>query len=182
VYSYDPDTGKEMWRVTYTGFSNVPRPVFANGPVYVTSGYFNHELMAIRPDGRGDVTATHVAWRFKKNVPNVPSPVLANGLLFMVSDQGTATCLDAKTGETKWTERLPCTYSASLLVRGDTVYAFADDGKAVLFKAADAFEEVGRNQLGGRIQATPAAVSDGLIVRTDAALYLLTEVKPPAKK
>lgn len=182
VYSYDPDTGKELWRVTYTGFSNVPRPVFANGLVYVTSGYFNHELMAIRPDGRGDVTATHVAWRVKKNVPNVPSPVLANGLLFMVSDQGTATCLDAKTGEAKWSERLPGTYSASLLVRGDTVYAFADDGKAVLFKAADTFDEVGRNQLGGRVQATPAAVTDGLIVRTDAALYLLTETKPPAKK
>ncbi len=182
VYSYDPDTGKELWRVTYTGFSNVPRPVFANGLVYVSSGYFAHELIAIRTDGRGDVTATHVAWRYKKNVPNISSPVVVGGLLFMVSDLGTATCLEAKTGEPKWTERLPGTYTASLMVRGDTVYAFADDGKAVLFKAADAFEEVGRNQLGGRIQATPAAVSDGLIVRTEAALYLLTEAKQPAGK
>ena len=182
VYSYDPDTGKELWRATYTGFSNVPRPVFANGLVYVSSGYFTHELMAIRPDGRGDVTATHVAWRYKKNVPNISSPVAANGLLFMVSDQGTATCLDAKTSEVKWTERIPGTYTASLMVRGDTVYAFADDGKTVLFKAADAFEEVGRNQLGGRTQATPAAVGGGLIVRTEAALYLLTEGKPPAGK
>ena len=164
VYSYDPVTGKELWRV------------------YVSSGYFTHELMAIRPDGRGDVTATHVAWRYKKNVPNISSPVVANGSLFMVSDQGTATCLDAKTGEVKWTERIPGTYTASLMVRGDTVYAFADDGKTVLFKAADAFEEVGRNQLGGRTQATPAAVGGGLIVRTEAALYLLTEGKPPADK
>ena len=182
VYSYDPDSGKELWRVTYTGFSNVPRPVFANGLVYVSSGYFAHELMAIRPDGTGDVTATHVAWRFKKGVPNISSPVVAGGLLFMVSDQGTATCLDAKTGEVKWTERLPGTYTASLMVRGDTVCAFADDGKAVLFKAAAEFEQVGRNELGGRIQATPAAAGGGLIVRTDGALYLLTESKAPGGK
>ncbi|MCE9534768.1 MAG: PQQ-binding-like beta-propeller repeat protein, partial [Planctomycetes bacterium] len=119
VYSYDPESGKELWRVTYTGFSNVPRPVFAHGLVYVSSGYFAHELMAIRPDGKGDVTASHVIWRHKKGVPNVPSPIVVGNRLFMVSDQGMATCLDAKTGELKWTERLPGTYTASLLAQGD---------------------------------------------------------------
>ncbi|MSR55526.1 MAG: hypothetical protein EXS09_19915 [Gemmataceae bacterium] len=177
VYSYDPNSGKELWRVTYTGFSNVPRPVFANGLVYVSSGYFAHELMAIRPDGRGDVTATHVEWRYKKGVPNVPSPVVVGNLLFMVSDQGTATCLDAKTGKPKWNERLTGTYTASPLVRGDKVYAFADDGKAVIFKATDEFVEVGRNELDGRIQATPAAAGGGLVVRTEGALYLLADIK-----
>ncbi|MFO0804714.1 MAG: PQQ-binding-like beta-propeller repeat protein [Gemmataceae bacterium] len=182
VYSYDPETGKELWRVAYTGFSNVPRPVFANGLLYVSSGYFTHELMAIRPDGSGDVTATHVAWRYKKGLPNVPSPVFAGGLLFMVSDQGIATCLDAKTGELKWSERVSSAFTASPLVHGSTVYAFADDGKTVLFKVADVFEEVGRNQLDGRIQATPAAVDGNLIVRTDAALYRLTDAKGNGKK
>jgi outer membrane protein assembly factor BamB len=182
VYSYDPQTGKELWRVTYTGFSNVPRPVFANGLVYVSSGYFTHELMAIRPDGRGDVTATHVTWRYKKGVPNVPSPVVVGNRLFMISDQGVLTCLDARTGEPKWTHRLQGTFTASPLVQGDTIYAFADDGKAVLVKAADAFEQVGRNELAGRIQATPAAAGGGLIVRTEVALYLLTESKPDGKK
>jgi outer membrane protein assembly factor BamB len=182
VYSYDPQTGKELWRVTYTGFSNVPRPVFANGLVYVTSGYFAHELMAIRPDGRGDVTTTHVSWRLKKGVPNVPSPVVVGDRLFMISDQGVLTCLDARTGQPKWTHRLPGTYTASPLVRGDTVYVFADDGKATLVRAADVFEQVGRNELGGRIQATPAAAGGGLIVRTEGALYLLSELKPGEKK
>ena len=175
VYSYDPETGKELWRVAYTGFSNVPRPVFANGLVYVSSGFFDHELMAIRPDGSGDVTATHIVWRYKKGLPNVPSPVFAGGLLFMVADTGIATCLDAKTGDLKWTERLPGAYTASPLVHGNTVYAFADDGKAVLFKAADVFEEIGRNTLDGRVQATPAAVDGSLIFRTDTALYRLTD-------
>jgi outer membrane protein assembly factor BamB len=182
VYSYDPETGKELWRVAYTGFSNVPRPVFANGLVYVSSGYFTHELMAIRPDGLGDVTATHVAWRYKKGLPNVPSPVFAGGLLFMVSDQGMATCLDGKTGELKWSERLSGAFTASPMVHGSTVYAFADDGKAVLFKVANEFEEVGRNQLDGRIQASPAAVDGSLIVRTDAALYRLTNPEGKGKK
>ena len=182
VYSYDPDTGKELWRVTYTGFSNVPRPVFAHGLVYVSTGYYDHELLAIQPDGAGDVTATHVAWRYKKNVPNVPSPVVAGGFVFLVSDQGPATCLDAKTGAVKWSERLPGTYTASPLVRGDTVYAFADDGKAILFKGGGEFEEVGRNSLPGRIQATPAAAGGGLLVRTDTALYLLAAAKPPGGK
>jgi outer membrane protein assembly factor BamB len=177
VYAYDPDTGAELWRVAYTGFSNVPRPVFAHGLVYVSSGYYAHELIAVRPDGRGDVTDTHVAWRYKKGVPNVPSPVVVGDRLFMVSDQGVATCLDARTGTPKWTERLPGSYTASPLARGDAVYAFADDGKAVLFGAADEYAEVGRNELAGRVHATPAAVGDSLIVRTDAALYRLTGTK-----
>ncbi len=138
-------------------------------------------MMAIRPDGLGDVTATHVAWRYKKGLPNVPSPVLAGGLMFLVADTGIATCLDAKTGEMKWSERIPGSYTASPMVRGSTVYAFADDGRAVLFKAADVFEEVGRNQLDGRIQATPAAVDGSLIVRTDASLYRLTDLKDRKK-
>jgi len=182
VYSYDPNTGKELWRVSYAGFSNVPRPVFAHGLVYVSSGYFTHEMMAIRPDGKGDVTATHVAWRYKKGLPNVPSPVVVGNLMFLVSDQGMATCLDAKSGELKWTERLAGTFTASPLVRGDTIYAFADDGKTVLFKAVDTFEQVGRNELASRIQATPAAAGGGLVVRTEEALYLLAELKIPGEK
>ena len=107
VYSYNPDTGEELWRVAYTGFSNVPRPVFANGLVYVSSGFYAHELLAIRPDGRGDVSDTHVAWRYQKGAPNVPSPVVVADRLLLVGDQGIATCLDARTGDLKWTERLP---------------------------------------------------------------------------
>lgn len=177
VYSYDPDTGKELWRVTYTGFSNVPRPVFAEGLVYVSTGYFSHELMAIRPDGKGDVTDTHVTWRYKGGVPNVPSPLVVGGLLFMVSDQGIATCLDARTGEKKWTQRLNGNFTASLMARGNTIYAFADDGRATLFEAADKYKQVGRNELQGRIQATPAVVEGSLLIRTESSLYRLKGTK-----
>ncbi len=182
VYSYDPDTGKEIWRARYTGFSNVPRPVFANGLVYVSSGYYDHELLAIRPDGEGDVTDTHVAWRYKKAVPNVPSPVAVGTRLLLVSDKGIATCLDGRTGEARWTQRLPGNYTASLLARGEVVYAFADDGRAVLFRAADKFQKVAQNELKGRVQATPAAAGGGLIVRTAGALYLLGEAGSPGPR
>ena len=173
VYSYDPMTGKEVWRVRYGGFSNVPRPVFAHGLVIVSSGFAPPELLAIRPDGRGDVTKTHVAWRQRKNVPNVPSPVVVDNRLFMVSDQGIATCLEAKTGKVVWSDRLGGGFGASLLASGNTVYAFDDNGKTTLFAVADAFKELGRNELKGKVQATPAVSGGCLFVRTDERLIKL---------
>jgi outer membrane protein assembly factor BamB len=170
VYSYDPATGAELWRVTYGGFSNVPRPVYAHGLVYVTTGFTPPDLIAIRPDGQGDVTKTHIAWRVKKNVPNVPSPIVVGNNLIMISDRGVATCLDAKNGGLKWSEQLNANFSASPLAKGNIVYAFADDGKTVLFEAGDTFKELGRNELSGHIQATPAAVGDHLFIRTKQEL------------
>jgi outer membrane protein assembly factor BamB len=177
AYSYNPDTGEELWWVNYNGFSNVPRPVFANGLVYITTGFAAHELMAIRPDGKGDVTSTHVVWRSKKSVPSITTPVVVGSLLFMISDSGVLTCLDAKSGKMKWTERLQGQFTASPLFHGNTVYVFADNGSTVLFKAADSFEEIGSNQIKGKIQATPAAGGGGLLIRTDTMLYLLADTK-----
>jgi outer membrane protein assembly factor BamB len=128
------------------------------------------------------VTATHVVWRFKKGVPCITSPVVVGNLLFMISDKGVLTCLDAKTGHPNWTERLQGEFTASLLVHGNTVYAFADDGSAVLFKASDSFQQIGRNQIAGKIQATPAAGGGGLLIRTDSTLYLLADTKPCAEE
>jgi len=170
VYSYDPLTGKEIWRAKYGGYSNVPRPVFAHGLVYVCSGFTTPELLAIRPDGQGDVTKTHIAWRQRKGAPHVPSPVIVGERLFMVSDQGIATCLDAKTGTPLWTERLGGNFAASFLASGNTLYAFEDNGKTILFAAEDAFRELGRNHLTGKVQATPAVEAGCLFVRTDTRL------------
>lgn len=171
VYSYDPATGTELWRVTYNGFSNVPRPVFAHGHVYVTSGFAPPELLAIRPDGKGDVTKTHIAWRHRKNVPNIASPIVIGDKLIMVADKGVATCLDAKTGTEQWTERLNGNFSASLLAKGNTIYAFSDEGTTFVFDAAGAYKEIGRNELPGRVQATPAVADDSLFIRTDQKLF-----------
>ena len=173
AYSYDPMTGKEIWRAKYGGFSNVPRPVFAHGLVIVHGGFPTPEFLAIRPDGQGDVTNSHVVWKHKKNAPNVPSPVVVGEHLFMVSDGGFATCLEVKTGKMIWTERLGGSFGASLLAHGNTLYAFDDSGKTTLFAAADAYKELGRNVLykANNVQATPRGGRRGILyVRTDQRL------------
>ena len=105
--SYDPWTGKEIWWIRYgNGYSNVPRPVYGQGLVFICSGFDQPELLAIRPDGQGDVTETHVAWSLKRGIPLTPSPLLVGEELYIVSDNGIASCLDAKTGQKHWQERL----------------------------------------------------------------------------
>jgi len=170
VYSYDPMTGKEIWRAKYGGFSNVPRPVFAHGLVIVHGGFPTPEFVTIRPDGQGDVTKSHVVWKHKKNAPNVPSPVIVGEHLFMVSDAGIATCLEVKTGKLVWTQRLNGKFEASLLAHGNTLYAFDDSGETILFAAAAAYKELGRNVLKGTVQATPAVDGGYLYIRTDQRL------------
>ena len=94
--AYDPATGKEIWRVSYAdGFSNVPRPVFGHGLVYIATGFQQPALIAVRPDGTGDVTKTHVAWTLPRGAPLTPSPLLVGDELYVVNDGGIATCLDA---------------------------------------------------------------------------------------
>jgi outer membrane protein assembly factor BamB len=171
AYSYDPMTGKEIWRARYGGFSNVPRPVFADGLVIVHSGFTTTEFVAIRPDGQGDVTNSHVVWKHKKNVPNVPSPVVVGEHLFMISDGGFATCLEVKTGKMVWTQRIGGKFGASLLANGNTIYAFDDSGETTLFAAADTYKELGRNALkANNVQATPAVDGGYLYLRTDQQL------------
>src|SRR5207302_4433741 len=94
VGAYDPQDGHEIWRVRYgEGYSVVPRPVFANGLLFVSSGFDNPEVYAIHPEGaRGDVTGSHVAWTHRKGAPTTPSMLVVGDELYSVSDAGIATC------------------------------------------------------------------------------------------
>src|SRR6185295_2277571 len=101
--AYDVDSGKEIWRVSYAdGFSNVPRPVFGHGLVYIATGFQQPALLAVRPDGTGDVTRTHVAWTLRRSAPLTPSPILVGDELYIVNDGGIASCLDAESGVPRW--------------------------------------------------------------------------------
>lgn len=171
VVAYDPLTGSEQWRVKYPGFSNVPRPVFGNGLVFVCTGYMKPELWAIRPDGQGDVTETHVAWKVKKQVPTKPSPLLIGNRLFMVSDGGTGTCLDAATGKEIWAERLSGTYSASPVYAEGRMYIFGENGKTLVIRPGDKFELLATNELNGKFMASPAIAGKAFFVRTTTHLY-----------
>lgn len=172
VMALNPTDGKEIWRATYgAGYSVVPRPVFANGLVYVCSGYNSPTLLAIKPDGKGDVTGTHVAWTVKKNVPHNPSILAVGDALYMVSDGGVLSCLDAKTGQERWTERVEKAYSSSPLFANGHIYLLSEDGTTTVFKPGDEYEEVAKNKLGEKAQATFGVDGNALLLRTEKALY-----------
>jgi outer membrane protein assembly factor BamB len=172
VMALDPATGAERWRVTYGGGSSVvPRPVFANGLVYVCTGYDTPTLLAIRPDGTGDVTKTHVAFTMKKNAPLNPSPLAVGDALYTISDSGVLSCLDAKTGAERWTERVGRAYSASPLYAGGLIYLLDEAGTTTVFKPGPAYDPVATNRLNEKAQASCAVDGDALLLRTEKALY-----------
>ena len=174
--AYDPQTGKEIWRVSYAdGFSNVPRPVYGQGLVYIATGFQQPTLLAVRPDGSGDVTKTHVAWTLRRAAPLTPSPLIVDGEIYVVNDGGIASCLDAKTGETHWQQRLGGEYSASPVFADGRIYFLNEEGVATVIAPGKAFRRLATASLDGATLAS-IAVSDGSIfIRTDTHLYRITK-------
>lgn len=173
VYSYDPQTGKELWRANYgqLGFSTVPRPVVGHGMVYIITSFIQSRLLAVKYDGKGDVSQTHVVWKTDRQVPKKPSALLVGDELYLVSDNGVGTCLDAKTGEMHWTERLSGQYSASPLYADGRIYVFSQEGKTLVFKPGKEYEELAENQLDAGFMASPAVAGNALFLRTETHLY-----------
>ena len=172
TYAYNPLTGKERWRVEErTNHSASTRPVAGLGLVFLPTGFPKGELLAVRPDGRGDVTATHVAWRLARGVPNKPSVLLVNDLLFMTTDAGVASAVEAKTGAVVWTGRIGGTHSASPVAGDGRVYFFSEDGKTIVVEAGRTFKVLAENQLGDGFMASPAIAGKAFIVRSHTHLY-----------
>jgi outer membrane protein assembly factor BamB len=172
VAAYDPASGKEIWRAHYRGYSVIPRPVYGHGMVFVSTGYETPELLAIRADGKGDVTKTHIKWRLRKGAPNTPSPLLVGDELYLISDHGLASCVDAKTGKVHWAQRLGGGgYSASPIHAGGHVYFLSEDGVGTVVKASKKYERVARNDLEERTLASCAVAGDSLFIRTEKRLY-----------
>ena len=174
VFAYEPATGKEIWRCQYgEGYSVVPRPIFTEGLVFVSSSYNKPNLLAIDPTGTGDITETHIRWQTDKQAPHNPSMVAVDGLLFFVSDGGIATCADAKTGEVHWQERVEGNYSASPTAAGGRVYFQDENGKAVVVAASKTFEVLATNKFaeGERTFASYGVVDKSLLIRSEHHLY-----------
>jgi outer membrane protein assembly factor BamB len=172
VSALDPKGGSEIWRVRYgEGYSVVPRPVFGHGLVFLSSGFDRANVLAIRPDGKGDVTDTHVAWSVSRSAPKTPSLLLVGDELYAASDDGFGTCLDAKTGRVLWNERLGRAFSASPLHAEGRVYFLGEDGTGVVVKAGTAFEKLAENPLGERTLASYAAADGALFIRGEQHLF-----------
>src|SRR5688572_27089646 len=141
AYGYDPMTGKERWRLEERGSHTAStRPVAGLGMVFYPSGWESTQLMAIRPDGSGNVSATHVVWRFGRGVPNKPSVLLVDDLIFMINDVGIASCVEARTGALVWQSRIGGTFSASPIYAAGRIYAFDEDGKTTVLEAGREFK------------------------------------------
>jgi outer membrane protein assembly factor BamB len=175
LYGYDPETGEELWRVASVGsHSGAVRPVVGHGLVFTSMGS-GGELWAVQPDGRGDVTDTKVAWVYKRAVPRRPSPLMKDDLLFMVTDDGIAACIEAKTGTEVWRNRLGNNFSASPILNGDRIYFFDESGKATVISASSKFEVLATNLLESGFMASPAVSGNALYLRTRTHLYRIEE-------
>jgi outer membrane protein assembly factor BamB len=175
VGAYEPRTGREIWRVEYDGYSVVPRPLFGQGLLFVSTGYNSPRVLAIRPDGKGDVTKTHVAWTLRKGAPHNPSPLLVGTELYLVSDFGIASCVDAKTGTVHWQQRIGGNYSASPIHAAGKVYFQSEEGTGIVVQAGKQFKQLAKNALGERSLASYAAVKGALFIRTAKHLYRFEE-------
>lgn len=177
VGAYIPEDGREIWRVNYgDGYSVVPRPVFAHGLVFVISGYDRPRLLAINPEkAAGDVTETHVVWSREKGVSLTPSALIAGDELYFVSDNGIASCLDARTGDVHWTERLGGDFSASPVLAEGRIYFQNEAGVTFVVKASKSFELLASNDLAERTFASPALSDNALFVRSESHLWRLGE-------
>ncbi len=173
VYGYDARDGKEIWKAHYgqLGFSTVPRPVVHGDTVYIATSYMQSRLVAVRWNGEGDVTKTHVSWTSDKQIPKKPSMLVMRDRLYYVSDSGILRCVNAKTGEDVWFERIGGDYSASPLAADGRLYFFSQTGISTVLADSDQYQELSRNTLAGEIMASPAVAGDALFLRTGSHLY-----------
>jgi outer membrane protein assembly factor BamB len=170
--AYEPLTGREIWRVNYDeGFSNVPRPVYGGGLVYIATGFQVPSLMAVRVDGRGDVTRTHVAWTLARGAPYTPSPLLVGDELYYLSDTGVLSCVDAKTGELRYQQRLVGNFSASPVFADGRIYILSEEGVTTVLAPGRQFKALATNRLDGRTLASMAIADGAIFVRSSTNLY-----------
>ena len=170
--AYDPD-GKELWRVECLEGDGGPSPIFGAG--MVVAGNVSSMICAIRPDGRGNVTKTHVAWRFEDDVPDVCSPVSDQKRLYMLTSDGLLTCLNLADGKKLYDHDLEAPFSASPTIVGDRLYLLGTKGLMVVARVGERFEELSRSLLGEDCVASPAFLGGRIWIRAKKHLYCIRE-------
>jgi len=176
AYGYDPLTGNEFWRVEErSSHSGGTRPVVGHGLIFFPSGWSQGQLLAVRPGGRDDVTATHIAWRVTKSVAKKPSLLLVDDLIYMNNDGGIVSALEAQTGKEVWSERIGGNYSSSPIFANGHAFFFSEEGKATVLKTGRQFTKIAENKLESGFMASPAVTDNALILRTKTHLYRIEE-------
>lgn len=175
VNALDPDTGREIWHATYEGYSIVPKPVFGDGLVFVSSAFDTPEVLAIDPTGKGDITNSHVKWVEPKYAPKTTSMIFDKGLLYMVADSGIVACRDAKTGKHLWeSDRILRDCSASPILCDGKIYVLDEFGKCAILAAGRQYKLLATNEIADERTLASMAVDDGTIyLRGETALYCI---------
>jgi len=169
--AYDPRTGEVLWKVQWENHSVAARPLFDGNLLYLSTGFSKGDLWAVRPDGAGDVTASHVVWKRSKNVGSQPSPLLVDGLIYLVHDAGVASCVDAATGDEVWIKRWEGTFSSSPIFAGGRIYFSNKEGETTVLAPGKKYTELAKNKLDAGSMASPAALEKSLFLRTNTHLY-----------
>ncbi|MCR9117134.1 MAG: PQQ-binding-like beta-propeller repeat protein [bacterium] len=171
VSAYSPADGKQLWQFDYPGgYSVIPQPTIGSNLVYVSSAFDRPELFAFDPKGEGNLTESNVEWTLSKGAPHTPTPILIGDELYIASDRGVATCVDARTGKVHWQERLGGNFSASPIYSADKIYFVNETGETTVVAPRTTYRELAKNQVKGRTLATPAPIEGALLLRTDSHL------------
>jgi outer membrane protein assembly factor BamB len=171
IDGYDPATGELLWHADAPRQTPVPSAVFHDGLIYMTRGYRNSPYLAIRPGGRGDVTASHVVWRAQGGGSYAASLVAYEGLLYLTNDVGVLTCADMTTGERLWQTRLDGVFFASPVAADGKVYFLSQTGETIVVRAGRTPSILARNDLGVRLVASPAISRGQMFLRSDGRLF-----------
>jgi outer membrane protein assembly factor BamB len=177
VQGFNPDTGQRLWSAHSQGEGVVPTFVTGDGLLFTSSGFEAETIRTFRLDANmhGDVTKSHLAWEQKKAVPIMPSFLYHNGLLFTIKESGIAQCLDAKTGNILWHQRLQGTYSASPVYSEGRIYMLSEQGETTVFEASrESYKELARNPLEGPCQASPAVSDGNILIRSEQNLFCIS--------
>ena len=171
VYSYDPENGKELWKAEHRGWSIAPRPVYGEGLVFTMIDRDRPEMWAIKPNGSGNITETHIEWKETKRMPPRASPIIIKGLLFVVDRNGYISCIEAKTGKSIWQKRMKGRFSASPILANNLIYFFNEDTVCTIIKPTRELEIVAENKLSDdKLMATPAFDENSIYIRTEKKL------------
>jgi outer membrane protein assembly factor BamB len=173
VYSYDPASGRELWRASYgtLGFSTVPRPLIWKDLCILTTSFIRPRIVAVKYDGSGDVSKSHVVWTKDGQLPSKTSMVIVQDHLYFIGDKGIGMCVDVVSGEEIWKERVGGAFSASPLSADGRIYFFDQEGKTTVIAPGEEYKKLAENKLDGGFMASPAVAGQALFLRTESHLY-----------
>ena len=180
--AFDPDTGKEVWRIIQGDDSTIAMPVEGAGLIYFYTSFVTGEdgrkyaeLFAVDPNGTGDIGPTHIRWRMKAPILQLSTPVFVEGMLYTVDSEGEFFCLDASSGEVLWSQKLKAKFNSSPVYADGLLYLSNTKGETLVYRAGPEPHLLARNQLEGEIWATPALTGGAILMRTSAYLYKISD-------